>query len=167
MSTRCQIEFREKQTYRGKERVERRTIYQHCDGYPDGDGGVVNTLKQFFEWDKSRGFDIEYSPANFIYWSKRQSVADMKRLDPEIDDQVAEDRMAHLGYGVCENDQFHGDIEFFYEVSPDQENGHRRIIAQPYEVGRPRNYDHPITRKHMKALEAVVVWEHPPGDNGR
>lgn len=88
MSTRCQIEFR-----RGD---VRRTVYRHWDGYPSA---VIADLLAFLAWSTRAG-DIEYESANFLYWSKHG-------LD---------DRSVQLGFGICMNDELHGDVEYFYVV---------------------------------------------------
>jgi len=88
MSTRCQIEFRKGDV--------RRTVYRHWDGYPSA---VIPDLLAFLQWS-TRGGDVEYEAANFVYWSKR-----------ELDD-----RSVQLGFGVCANDELHGDVEYFYIV---------------------------------------------------
>ena len=86
MSTRCQIEFRSGEV--------RRTVYRHWDGYPSA---VIPDLLAFLQWSNRAG-DVEYEAANFLYWSKR-----------ELDDP-------QLGFGVCANDELHGDVEYFYRV---------------------------------------------------
>ena len=88
MSTRCQIEFRNGDV--------RRTVYRHWDGYP---ARVVPDLLEFLAWS-TRGGDVEYEAANFLYWSKRGMS----------------ERSAQLGFGVCANDEVHGDVEYFYIV---------------------------------------------------
>ncbi|HUP59938.1 MAG TPA: hypothetical protein VNA69_05920 [Thermoanaerobaculia bacterium] len=50
-----------------------------------------------------RAGDIEYESANFLYWSKREIV---KRF-PQHE---------QLGFGICANDELHGDIEYYYVV---------------------------------------------------
>lgn len=88
MSTRCQIEF--------KSGSARRTVYRHWDGYP---GAVLSDLLEFLAWS-TRGGDVEYEAANFLFWSKR-----------ELDE-----RSQQLGLGVCANHELHGDIEYYYVV---------------------------------------------------
>lgn len=102
MSTRCQIEFK-----RGS---QRRTIYRHWDGYP---GAVLPDLLSFLAWS-TRGGDVEYEAANFLFWSKR-----------ELDERNQE-----LGFGVCQNDELHGDIEFYYVVEHTQHG----VVVRAYEV---------------------------------
>lgn len=88
MSTRCQIEFRSG--------TMRRTVYRHWDGYPSA---VIPDLLAFLAWSTRRG-DVEYESANFLYWSKR-----------ELDE-----RSQQLGFGICANDELHGDVEYYYVV---------------------------------------------------
>ena len=103
MSTRCQIEFR-----RGN---VRRTVYRHSDGYPSA---VVEDLLEFLAWSV-RGSDVEYVAANFLYWSKREITKDFPRHE-------------QLGFGICGNDELHGDIEYYYVVA--WEDGCARITAR-------------------------------------
>jgi len=95
MSTRCQIQFRSGST--------RRTVYRHSDGYP---GGVLPDLRAFLAWCTRR--DVEYATANFLYWSKREAAARTPASE-------------QVGFGVCANDELHGDIEYFYLVDLDTE----------------------------------------------
>jgi hypothetical protein len=74
----------------------RRTVYRYWDGYPSA---VIPDLLDFLTWS-TRGGDVEYEAANFIYWSKR----------------VLDERVAQLGFGICANDELHGDIEYYYVV---------------------------------------------------
>jgi len=117
MSTRCQIEFKEITKYidRKKSIIERRTIYRHSDGYPDGDFGVISDLKIFLKWD--RGFDIEYTPANFIYWNKKRVLSHLLRnVKTKTEKQEITDRYEKLYFGICENDEFHMDLAYFYQL---------------------------------------------------
>jgi hypothetical protein len=56
-------------------------------------------LLTFLAWSTRSG-DVEYESANFLYWSKREM----------------EERNVQLGFGICANDELHGDIEYFYVV---------------------------------------------------
>ena len=109
MSTRCQIEFKRGDT--------RRTVYRHWDGYPDA---VLPDLLEFLAWS-TRGGDVEYESANFIFWSKRGM----------------EERNVQLGFGICANDELHGDIEYYYVV------------------------------EHTPCLDLMRAHEHPAGRIGR
>ena len=119
MSTRCQIEFKEISNYLGRKKpiIERRTIYRHSDGYPDGECGIISDIKKFLQWD--RGFDIEYTPSNFLYWDKVKTIQSLQNnpsCKSKEEKQEIEDRWSKIGYGVCENDEFHGDLAYFYEL---------------------------------------------------
>ena len=69
-------------------------VYRHSDGYPSA---VIPDLLAFLAWS-TRGGDVEYETANFLYWSKRE------REKPQ------------LGFGVCNNDELHGDVAYYYVV---------------------------------------------------
>ena len=149
MSTRCQIEFMNISTREEKEGPEkgelvkvirRRTVYRHSDGYPEG---VIPDLKEFLEWNKGRNFDLEYQAANFIYWSK-------KKMEKQIERDLAmaggttnvpemKRWMILTGHGICNNDEFHKDIAFYYEVISDSES--KEIIIKCYQP------EHPIPEK--------------------
>lgn len=96
MSTRCQIGFYElgqKNLYKWEA-----LIYRHSDGYPDGESGVIATVKPILDdFNKNRGLDdLEYAPA----WL------------------VAKLKTDYLNIGISSG--FHGDIEYFYAVYPDR-----------------------------------------------
>lgn len=105
MSTRCQIEFRNGD--------ERRTVYRHWDGYP---GAVIPDLLAFLAW--SQRHDVEYEAANFIFWSKRGM----------------DERSVQLGFRICENDELHGDVEYFYVV----EHARIRVYGVEHTEDGPR-----------------------------
>ena len=74
-------------------------MYRHSDGYPSA---VIEDLLAFLQWSVRSG-DVEYEAANFLYWSKREIA---KRL-PQYE---------QLGFGICANDELHGDVEYYYVV---------------------------------------------------
>lgn len=112
MSTRCRIDFIVKWTDdAGKEHVERRCIYRHSDGYPEG---VIPDLCEFLKWNAGRNGDVEYTAANFVYWSKRNFETYLK--DGERWNDVNGNSISHIGFGVCAEDCWHGDLEYYYEV---------------------------------------------------
>lgn len=96
MSTRCQIGFY------GKEEKNLKNwkvmIYQHWDGYPDHEGGVIATVVPILkDFNKNRGLmDWEYASA----W-----------LVKELKDD-------YLNIGI--SNDFHGNIDFYYAVFPDE-----------------------------------------------
>ena len=172
MSTRCQIEFKHITKYveRKKPIIERRTVYRHSDGYPEG---VIPDLKEFLIWNKGRNGDIEYQTANFIYWSKRrmEELFFNKNHAGEIEDtnlkwsdnQPTNCSILHTGFGICENDGFHGDIEYFYEVVLNSEEVisnkfKRELLIKCYEIKR-ENWDKPIKRENLKLIKTIKINE--------
>ena len=173
MSTRCQIEFKHVSNYLKKKKslIERRTVYRHSDGYPDG---VIPDLKKFLKWNGGRNSDIEYQTANFIYWSKRwheelyfnkdwggtiKKIAD-KNLKWS-DNNPTNVSTLHTGFGICENDGFHGDIEYFYEVVREvtELEKHKwktetKILV--YEIIQ-KDYSKPIKRENLKLIKTVKI----------
>ena len=166
MSTRCQIEFmhisnREKKEGPEKGKIvkviRRRTVYRHSDGYPES---VIPDLKEFLEWNKGRNFDLEYQTANFIYWSKKKMEKQIERdltmmgyihkeqdVVPEEERKIQTDkyvsemkrRIILTGHGICNNDEFHPDIFYYYEVISDI--GSKETTIKCYQP------DHPIPKK--------------------
>lgn len=149
MSTKCQIEFMNISTRKEKEGpekgklvkvIERRTVYRHSDGYPDG---VIPDLKEFLEWNEGRNFEIEYQTANFIYWSKKkmekQIERDLKMAWGTTKVPDMKRRMILTGYGICKNDEFHPDIFYYYEVISD--SGTKEITIKCYQP------DYPVPKK--------------------
>lgn len=146
MSTRCQIEFRNSRI--------RRTVYRHWDGYPSA---VIPDLLAFLAWSTRHG-DVEYEAANFLYWSKR-----------DLDEP-------QLGFGICANDELHGDVEFYYvvryegggctisahEVEHDGEVRVGRLIAiAPFSFSSANFKSNAHGRVGMRALPRVLlnsVW---------
>ena len=149
MSTRCQIEFMHISTREEKEGPEkgklvkvirRRTVYRHSDGYPES---VIPDLKEFLKWNEGRNFDLEYQAANFIYFSK-------KKMEKQIEEDLQivwgttnvpemKRRMILTGHGICNNDEFHSDIFYYYEVISDSET--KEITIKSYQP------DHPVPKK--------------------
>lgn len=100
MSTRASIHFKDKYTDI--------CIYQHGDGYPDGEHGVIAELDRFFGWNEEQfkgmgGFrysDPEYLAARFIVF-----LATVEALQP----------WNGLSIAICDGD--HGDVAFIYTVT--------------------------------------------------
>jgi len=139
MSTRCQIDFISKwKDDKDKIHEERNRVYRHSDGYPEG---VLPDLKEFLKWNEGRNSDIEYMTANFIFWNKRKHEDEYfnKDLDGKDKDknlkwdsiQSTNTSILHIGFGVCDVNSFHGDIEYFYEIITD-ENG--KVSINVYKV---------------------------------
>ena len=139
MSTRCQIEFR-----RGE---MRRTVYRHWDGYPSA---VIPDLLAFLAWSTRNG-DIEYESANFVFWSKREMS----------------ERSEQLGFGICANDELHGDIEYYYVIehvaggavvrafAVECDDGVVRLGAVVQEVAVPQPFSSFDSSAHVMELPRV------------
>lgn len=105
MSTRCTINF----CY-GKEVVAK--IYRHCDGYPDGEHGVLADLEKFFanvsmqcseDMYGTRFDDPSYLAAKFIVWQAGKNAQDRDTRP-----------LAFGSLGVMKKNP--GDIEYEYFV---------------------------------------------------
>ncbi len=73
-------------------------IYKHCDGYPEGEHGVLKILKPFVEkFVKSRGDDPEYLLCQIVREFARKDIGSET-----------------TGWGL--DTVQHGDIEYLYEV---------------------------------------------------
>ena len=118
MSTRTNIEFI-------TEQGEKVLFYQHHDGYIEG---IIPELHEFFKWYGNPWNDLEYATANFVFFAKRyiedwaiswekQKIKEKgikgKKFNWKQED-VAHN--IHLGHGICQPEQIHGDIEYFYRV---------------------------------------------------
>lgn len=156
MSTRCQIQF--EHTYSWKEdgetisRTDKRMVYRHSDGYPEG---VIPDLLAFHLWNLGRNGDIEYTVANFIYWSKRSmddsylkyyaEKPQYKELDGEREKWNDLGRTnashQHIGFGVGAPDEFHGDIDYFYEVVLDEDVVKIRTYEVPYPFKSKKDFE--------------------------
>lgn len=128
MSTRSQTEFRTIYHFKdGSSQTERRTIYRHSDGYPSS---MVPDMLAFIKWNGGRTSDVEYTAANWIYWNKKQmeeySLKDTKGKPIAWDSEDASWLTA--GFGVCENDEFHGDIQYYYRVTWDSKKPDEVVI---------------------------------------
>lgn len=162
MSTRCQIAFITEGTSTDPttEQVvayrEERWVYRHSDGYP-GDGtpedwGVLCDLKEFLQWNGGRNADVEYTAANFLFWSKYQNcryVRDGKGCRGERRVDWSNPPRQLTGFGVCKEGEFHADIDFFYEVIT--ANGTTRIIT--YRVDHTA-WDNPVTRENLTEVRS-------------
>lgn len=142
MSTRAQIEFQGTWIDKnGKEHLDRRTVYRHSDGYPEGECGVISELKEFVRWNLGRNNDVEYAAANFIYWSKRRMEENYFKPDEErkkwSDFGSTNYGVLHTGFGVCQNDELHGDVEYFYVVR----NEGNKIKADVYDMHPKTNFE--------------------------
>lgn len=145
MSTRCRIDFIIKWIdEKGKEHTERRCVYRHNDGYPEG---VIPDLKEFLEWNAGRNNDVEYTTANFIYWSKHRMEKYLR--EGEKWDDKDSNSICHIGFGVCAKDCWHGDLEYYYEVLLNDDTTKSKIVkSKVYQV---KVYKMP-DRKYIKTV---------------
>lgn len=161
MSTRSQIDFVVKGEYKNKKGEiktyeDYRRVYRHSDGYPKGESGVIADLKTFLRWNEGRNEDVEYTAANFIYWSKRRMEENYFTPDKErskwSDNGSTNCSILHIGFGVCDPKHFHGDIEYYYRVVIERETPRIEV----YKVER-ENWNKPVTMKNMKLIETVKL----------
>ena len=126
MSTRSQIEFSNKwKDDKGKLITETRTVYRHSDGYPEG---VLPDLREFLKWNGAAS-DVEYASANFVYWNKKRQIESLNRHGKMSKEDTH--RWETLGFGFCENGEYHKDIEYLYKVITENE----KTKVEAYEVG--------------------------------
>jgi len=108
MSTRCQIAFIDE--------YEEAWVYRHCDGYPSGVikdlANLYNALSNSKVW--ANRFDASYLAANFIFWCKLNEYLE----DQKEDKQVFNRGYYFLHYGICNKEDWHGDIAYFYKIKP-------------------------------------------------
>lgn len=107
MSTRCVVHFQSG----GKTEA---IVYRHSDGYPDGEHGVLASLKKFFNevqavTTDTRFADAPFLAAKYVVWEARlaQDYFLKKGQSPH--------RLDFLGVGVIMTEP--GDIEYRYKVS--------------------------------------------------
>ena len=98
MSTRCQIIINNKNQIEGNTAI----IYQHCDGYPDGEHGVIPNVMPFLkDFKKNRGLnDLQYLAARLLQYLTNKSDKELCKY-PEA---------RYIGYGIC--NQIQGDIAY-------------------------------------------------------
>ncbi len=69
----------------------------------------------------------------------------------------------HTGFGVCENDGFHGDIEYFYEVIfelTEVKEGEymSKTYINIYETAK-EDWLKPIKRENLKLIKTIQIKE--------
>jgi len=107
VSTRCHILFTDGGT--------QLLTYKHSDGYPEA---VIPLLRGFWEW-YPRTERLEYLTATWFYYCKRGTEERLRnRYDaPTETDELTHNHPVALSYGICVDNEVHGDIEHFYEVN--------------------------------------------------
>jgi hypothetical protein len=111
MSTRCTIHF-----HWGNEKEPDAIIYRHCDGYPDGENGVLADLFKFFsdveEQTKDTRFgDPSYLAAKFVVWQAHQNAT---RLNWDTGEYEPAPMLDFISLGVVQRDP--ADIAYRYHV---------------------------------------------------
>jgi len=163
MSTRCQIEFSSIWENDKKEKKsESVLVYRHSDGYPEG---VIPDLKKFLKWLGGRVEDLEYTAANFIYWSKRNfeeryyntswgGGKDKKWSVPQDFNSVL-----LMGFGICEKDGFHGDIAYFYNVITDLtiKNGMFHKVKTGIKCFKVPCKEERLTKEDFKLIKTIEI----------
>ena len=129
MSTRCQIAF--------IDNYDEAWVYRHCDGYPSGViedlANLYNALANSEAW--ANRFDASYLAANFIFYCKMCYYLKDKELAEKeggIFKETFESGYYFLGYGVCNKEDWYGDIEYFYKIKPHKDNSWLIEIYIPY-----------------------------------
>jgi hypothetical protein len=132
MSTRCQIGFyRSEQSKIHRPHRPYALLYKHSDGYPDHTLPLLVDILAKFE--ARRGLDDdEYLPAWVSWFLINNSVEARKETVREAKERgfselSYQDGISCLGHGLCFDKKFHGDIEFYYRITPEK--------LHVYEVG--------------------------------
>lgn len=116
MSTRAHIGFFEKEPTEAERTKPEVLIYKHSDGYPEG------TLPQLVEFcvsfNRERGLrDTEYATARCVQFMTNYDDDGMREWYAETP-TMGTYKQSYLGYGVGTG--FHGDIEYYYVVTPEE-----------------------------------------------
>lgn len=112
-------------------------IYKHSDGYPEETLPLVVGFSTAF--NKKRGLrDVDYATAQCIAYLIANSDDGMKKWYEEV--YKKEYVKDYLGYGL--GTTFHGDIEFYYVVTPDEV----KVYSVDY------NYDEPDEAKRYNPI---------------
>lgn len=112
MSTRCQIGFYKSE----KTKITKpyALLYKHSDGYPDST--LPSLIEILGKFEARRGLkDEEYLPAWVSWYLINESVKCFKewKRGEEINDGIS-----CRGHGLCFDKKFHGDIEYYYRITP-------------------------------------------------
>lgn len=94
-------------------------IYVHCDGYPDGEHGIIARFNQFLiavhsECEDCRFYSPEYLAAKFVVWFVRQKT----------------NTLEFLGIGISQ--EIHGDIDYLYHINCDDEDDDPVLTYEKY-----------------------------------
>lgn len=114
MSTRTNIGFYENKEDELKD--WKVMLYKHSDGYPKS---VIPLIQEYFSKDAVQGRlnDVEYNSAWFLYYMISEHVEMMKELAKKYS-HIEKDGFDLLGHGICDQNGLHGDIEYYYKLTP-------------------------------------------------
>lgn len=131
MSTRCVINFSD-----GPTRLVAK-VYRHCDGYPDGDSGILADLQRFFadvesQTNDTRFDDAAYLAAKYVVWQASRNAYTYNLVNGKMR-RVKAKPLDFLSVGILVADP--GDIEYVYTVDCDRHDAsgrpvvtHRRLV---------------------------------------
>lgn len=159
------IKFGEKDGNRNGKLTASAMIYQHSDGYPDGEHGVLVLLQTFFravekDTRDTRFEDPEYLAAKFLVWAtqaQRAREVEWRKTWPASMRDAPDGPLNFLGHGVSLRE--HGDIAYCYFVdcSRHNEQGRPLVLVR----GRDgRKYK--LGKLDMQAKLAVEALDAPP-----
>lgn len=134
MSTRCQVLVRGvREIWGGEDELESHLLYHHCDGYPDGEHGMLALFEKAY-----RGV-VDAGPGRHYVLGRPGTVAAIIAGCDDYPGAFALEEYRHDGA--------HGDIEYFYliEVQP---NGDWIIVT--YEV-----HDSDFSMKKISATKTI------------
>ena len=116
MSTRCNIIV--------KDKFKAIQLYRHSDGYPDSKHGVVETLKKAlpFSWKLPRMEAGDFAAAIIRAWKTHAG-------------NIYIDGSANMP------ESLHGDIEYLYIISPDENKGKWSLEVLHMEFTGPPSFD--------------------------
>lgn len=145
MSTRCQIGFYEKDS--DKIRDGQVFVYRHSDGYPES---VLKDLKPFLDsFNKYRGLnDTTYATARCVQFLANIHDELIKKLHKDHNIKNMNDSL-YLGFGI--DTEIHGDIEYFYHVSPTKVQVFQPVdgdwkLLKTVVIKQPKKIDDAITQ---------------------
>lgn len=141
MSTRCQVLVRGvREIWGGEDELESHLLYHHCDGYPDGEHGMLALFEKAY-----RGV-VDAGPGRHYVLGRPGTVAAIIA--------GCDDYPGAFDLEKYDKDGLHGDIEFFYliEVQP---NGNWIVVTYDLNYDNKVNLDKVAVNKKVKGLHKV------------
>ncbi len=144
MSTRSQIIIKATEDYE-----QNVLIYRHSDGYPDGEHGVISTIKESLKYCWSGGRletgDISASiimgfhslKGGVRQWGKEEAKW---RQGGNISIEGSIDLSKGIGIKtIMQDSKIHGAIEYLYIIKADEEAGNWKIIVYNVSKGTAKS----------------------------